>query len=150
MSTIRQRVRDDVVARLAGLPHAVGDPLTSFTKPAADAKLPIAAVWITAEPVESSYKDGRGSGVVMRTISLTVIVVGVPVTSPTQSAIEVVEDMAAEVELRMKSEFEGERYMLTATTFEDNQAGERPHLSAGLEYTYEYTTPDGDPSTFAS
>lgn len=145
---IRHTIRKVVQARLVGLPHvadAAAVPEDSFDSSVDRDAVPCAVVEITTEPITRVSGDEPDTDILRRSPTIEIILVA---RRKATSAIDQLEAMAAEVESRMKADWNGRSFHLQSTDFTDEQKrGDTKFRVATLTYLTDYQTPEGDPTT---
>ena len=137
MPGIRTRIRAELKARLAGLPGATANPITSTAEMVSEDELPIAVVWLRRDIAG----DASTSDSTHHEIEIEIVLIGKK--SGDTEAIDILETMAEEVEARMVVPFEQREFAWSSTSFEDQQEGKQPYPAATLAYIYSFTAPPG-------
>lgn len=147
---VRQQIREEVRSRLTALPNAADPsevPLDSLDQVKQDSQVPCAVIDITGETLTWS-KSGDEDELIdyARTISLTVWLCST--RSAGSRAIELLEQMAVEVEHRLAPEWNRRPFILESVDFDDDRRrGEIPFRSLSLNYSIVYQTAQGDATT---
>lgn len=148
---VRHQIRREVQARLVGLPgvaSAVTTPLDSLDAVKHDEHLPCVVVDLPTETVSARKGDSETGVTLHRTLSLTVWLGAKPTSSSV--AMDILEAMAVEVELRMLPEWNGRCFLLRSTDFDDERKrGALPFRAASLDYEITYTTREGEADSLA-
>lgn len=147
---IRHALRQEIQARLVGLPHAadaVATPVDSLEEIKGRDDVPCAAVEIGNETIALRKGDDDTGYTLHRETSVAIWLASKRTAT---SAMEKLEEMAAEVELRMLGDWEGFTFILESTEFDDERRrGVLPFRAATLTYRVTYKTRQGDASQLA-
>lgn len=147
---IRHALRQEIQARLVGLPHvadAAATPVDSLDSIRGKDDVPCAAVELENEQIAHRKGDDETGVTLHRDTS---IVIWLASKRGVTSAMEKLEEMAAEVELRMLPDWQGFSFMLRTTEFDDERRrGVLPFRAASLSYGITYKTREGDASQLA-
>lgn len=147
---IRHELRQEIQARLVGLPHvadAAATPVDSLDSVKGDAGVPCAVVELPAESITHRKGDDESGWTLYRDVTVTIWLLSKRTAT---SAIEKLEEMVAEAERRMLPDWNGLPFALQSTEFDDEQRrGALPHRAATLTYTLTYKTRQGDATRLA-
>ncbi len=150
MSTYRQRIRTEVLARLDQLPHANSGPHKSIQRVIDSKNTPVAGFELQTESPESRRKpdtdDTPGSTVKLLSLVIAVHSAKVGALEP----FDVLEEMLQEIERRMVTAHEQIEFVQGDITYQDT-TGEGSHrgYAAVISYTYTIRTVDGNPTIAA-
>ncbi len=137
MPSKRQRIRSELLARLTGLPRAIGGPITSRAENVAESEIPCAVVWVGGE-VEGDQTTKDSVDLV---VAVEITLIGK--TDGGDEGVDVVDEMIEEVRSRMATAFEGGCFHYRQSPFDDEQDANEPFPSATLEYEYQYQSAPG-------
>jgi len=145
MTSIRQQIRAELLARMVDLPNAASKPLDNLEEVVDETKLPVARIALGIEEIVDSTNDGAQ----YRSLPISIVLSARRLAG--KSAIEVAEEMAVEVEARMAPPWNGLEFALESTEpQEEKRAGAEPFSGLRLAYSTRYTTRIGKPDALFS
>lgn len=144
MASFIERLRAEMLARVASIPGAVGEPLEARGLTTDERDLPRVWAWIESDRVSSRTKPDEDDDP-SRVVEIHEVSLAVGVLAKNSTAAADVDAMVREIRERFFPRFEGHDFLLQGVDWEDQlRAFARPFVSASVELTINYIAPDDD------